>query len=127
MQAFASSDIDLFLVGLSEQQAVQRIVALRGHLGNTVKAIVRTKTTITFARGARHRNVQVILRLYRSVAEGTSGSTLNGALTLLAVLTGFDLDCCCVATADGARVSALLRAHRALTRLYNLAGADASR
>jgi hypothetical protein len=80
-----------------------------------VTAIVRTKTSITFARegenGAVLRHVQVILRIYRSPAE---------------VLMGFDLDAVCVGF-DGARVWALPRARRALNRGYNLAGADPSR
>lgn len=98
-------------MGLSEAEARERILAIRHALGASVRCLVRTNTSVSFSRGGDLRTVQVVLRLFRSVAE---------------VLAGFDLDCCCVAY-DGARVAALPRARRALARGYNLAGADASR
>ena len=60
---------------------------------------------------AQRSQVQVILHRFASVGE---------------LLTGFDLDSCCVAF-DGVRVLALPRAVRALRRGYNLIGIDASR
>ena len=112
---FRTSDVDLFLVGLSETEALQTLMRIRFALGDSVKAMTRTNTTVSFARqdadGRILRTVQVILRLCRSTTE---------------VLTGFDLDCCCVAF-DGERVVALPRARRAIKHSFNVAGADASR
>ena len=44
-------------------------------------SVIRSKHCITLVRGWPHRNVQVILRLYRSKGE---------------VLIGFDIDACAV-------------------------------
>lgn len=108
--AFNGSDVDLFLVGLSEAEARQRILDVRAALGQSVTVIARTNTTVTFH--CKGRDVQIVLRRHASVAE---------------VLTGFDLDCCCFATSDGVSVQALPRGRRALLARYNLAGVDASR
>ncbi len=107
-----ASDIDLFLVGLTRDQALDKIrhvhQALEAAWGATPEnknlTVVRTDFAITFVGGWPRRHIQIILRLYRSPAE---------------VLLGFDIDACCVAF-DGTRVLALPRAQRALTKCYNI-------
>jgi hypothetical protein len=81
------------------------------HLGNTVGSIIRTKHCVSFIRGWPHRNVQVILRLYRSKGE---------------ILIGFDIDACAVGF-DGNSVYALPRFRRAVNKRCNLVGVDPSR
>lgn len=109
---FNDSDIDIFLIGLSEAAATQRIQDLYDHLravgGDTT--VVRTKLAVTFIqdRLTNHRMprvIQVVLRIYQSPAE---------------VLAGFDVDACCVAY-DGERVWASSRARRAINGMVNVA------
>ena len=105
-RGFNECDIDMFLVGLSANEANDRIRALYEHLrtfGDTT--VVRTKCAITFMQEFPHRVIQVILRLYKSPAE---------------ILAGFDVDACCVAY-DGERVWASQRARRALNGMVNVA------
>jgi len=100
------SDIDLFLYGLSDEAANAKVRDIYDRIfpGSSKKEMVRTKNAITMIFGFPTRHVQVILRMYRSPAE---------------VLMGFDIDSCTVGY-DGANVWALPRAHRAITRGYNL-------
>ena len=105
-RGFNECDIDMFLVGLSANEANDRIRALYEHLrtfGDTT--VVRTKCAITFMQEHPHRVIQVILRLYKSPAE---------------ILAGFDVDACCVAY-NGERVWASQRARRALNGMVNMA------
>lgn len=80
------SDVDLFLYGLTEAQAIQKIRGIHAAIKKSMfpkePAIIRTKHAITFVNGYPTRHVQVILRLYQSPS---------------AILTGFDVDCSCVA------------------------------
>ena len=55
---------------------------------------IRTKNAITIASAYPTRHVQIVLRLYKSISE---------------ILTGFDVDCSCVAY-DGRMVWATPRA-----------------
>lgn len=97
---FAHSDLDLFLVGLDEAAALAKMFHIAAVLRatGTVEQIVRTANALTFV--CSHRTVQVVLRLYPSIA---------------AVLTLFDVDCCACAW-DGADVRALPRCCLALNR-----------
>jgi len=61
---FKSSDIDLFLYGLSKKQAERKIEHILAVLGNTVKHIIRSEHCISFIRGWPHRNVQVLNFLF---------------------------------------------------------------
>lgn len=103
-----SSDIDLFLYGLTPSEAnekVKHIVdVVERNSGNGQAAIVRTQHALTIIGDYPRRHVQIILRLYMNPAE---------------VLMGFDIDCCCVGY-DGSKVLALKRARRAINRRYNL-------
>jgi hypothetical protein len=85
---FKSSDIDIFLYGLTAEQAERKIEHILAVLGSSVEEINRTQHCVSFVRRWPHRNVQVILRLYRSKGE---------------ILIGFDIDACAVGF-DGAKV-----------------------
>ena len=87
--AFKSSDVDIFLYGMTADEAERKIEHILAVLGNTVRSIIRGENCVTFVREWPHRNVQVILRLYRSKGE---------------VLVGFDIDSC-AAGFDGENVS----------------------
>ena len=101
------SDIDLFLVGLSEQEAVDKVTQFRNHLLKTPRfeklKQYRTKNCVTFVvvtlvKHKRYDNVivqrqktriyQIILRLYSTLSE---------------ILHGFDFGSCSVAF-DGKEV-----------------------
>ncbi|KIM35117.1 hypothetical protein M413DRAFT_32741 [Hebeloma cylindrosporum] len=89
--AYNSSDLDLFIYGLSQQQAKEKMQSIE----NQVRAralfpivCVRKAHTVTIYTAFPARPIQIILRLYRSPAE---------------VLTGFDVDASCCAF-DGTRV-----------------------
>ena len=104
---FNSSDIDLFIYGLSPFQANEKLK----HIHEIVKrntngsgTVIRSSHAITILGEFPYRHTQVILRIYQSPAE---------------ILMGFDIDCCCVGF-NGSTVYALPRARRALTKQYNL-------
>lgn len=92
-----ASDVDLFLYGLTEEQAIEKI----RHIENKIKGsilyettTIRTKNTITIASQYPTRHVQIVLRIYKSISE---------------ILTGFDVDCSCAAY-DGKQVYVAPRA-----------------
>lgn len=92
-----ASDVDLFLYGLTEDQALEKI----RHIEKTVQGsilqettTIRTKNTITIASQYPTRHVQIVLRIYKSIAE---------------ILTGFDVDCSCAAY-DGKQIYVAPRA-----------------
>ena len=92
-----ASDVDLFLYGLSEEQAIEKIKQIESKIRDTVyteTTAIRTKNTITIVSQYPTRHVQIVLRIYKSIAE---------------VLTGLDLDCSCAAY-DGHQVYATPRA-----------------
>ncbi|KAJ5594036.1 uncharacterized protein N7459_000244 [Penicillium hispanicum] len=92
-----ASDVDLFLYGLTEEQAIDKIKHIEDKIRNTIlyeTTVVRTKNTITIVSQYPTRHVQIVLRIYHSVAE---------------ILTGFDVDCSTVAY-DGKQVWASPRA-----------------
>ncbi|PWI66622.1 hypothetical protein PCL_04760 [Purpureocillium lilacinum] len=75
-----ASDVDLFLYGLTHDQAIEKIKqierAIRDALLNEV-TVVRTKYAITIASQYPVRHIQIVLRVYKSISE---------------ILTGFDID-----------------------------------
>ncbi|KAF9446800.1 ankyrin [Macrolepiota fuliginosa MF-IS2] len=104
--AFPSSDVDLFLWGLTPEQAERKIVAIYEAVRDSVPwdvTCIRTKHTISIHSQYPYRSVQIVLRLYRSPAE---------------VLAGFDIDAPCCAY-DGERVWANPRAVTAMIRQCN--------
>ncbi|KAK3329602.1 hypothetical protein B0H66DRAFT_31713 [Apodospora peruviana] len=76
-----ASDVDLFLYGLTEEQAIEKIkdieISVRDAL-LTETTTVRTKHAITICSQYPTRHIQIVLRIYKSVSE---------------ILTGFDIDC----------------------------------
>eukprot|EP01094_Clydonella_sp_ATCC50884_P018403 TRINITY_DN33_c0_g1_i1.p1 TRINITY_DN33_c0_g1~~TRINITY_DN33_c0_g1_i1.p1 ORF type:complete len:1290 (-),score=370.68 TRINITY_DN33_c0_g1_i1:92-3961(-) len=104
-----SSDIDLFLYGLSESQANEKVkhiveVVQRNSPRSDGSGVIRTKHALTIIGDYPNRHVQIVLRLYKNPAE---------------VLMGFDIDCCAVGF-DGRTAYALPRALRAINRRANL-------
>ncbi|KAI1826431.1 ankyrin repeat protein [Xylaria intraflava] len=92
-----ASDVDLFLYGLSEEQAIQKIKDIETHIRDAILSevtVVRTKNAITICSQYPTRHVQIVLRLYKSISE---------------ILSGFDIDCSCAAY-DGKQVYATPRA-----------------
>jgi hypothetical protein len=100
------SDVDLFIYGLTEEQALQKIIAIERAIKDSILAettTIRTKNAITIASQYPTRHIQIVLRIYNSVSE---------------ILTGFDVDCSCVAY-DGKQVYATPRALAALVTQIN--------
>ncbi|KAI0427221.1 ankyrin repeat protein [Xylaria sp. FL1042] len=76
-----ASDVDLFLYGLNEEQAIQKIRDIETRIRDAILSevtVVRTKNAITICSQYPTRHVQIVLRVYKSVSE---------------ILTGFDIDC----------------------------------
>jgi ankyrin repeat protein len=92
-----ASDVDLFLYGLTEEQAKEKIVQIEQNIRDAIlteTTTIRTKNAITIASQYPTRHIQIVLRIYNSVSE---------------ILTGFDVDCSCAAY-DGKQVYASPRA-----------------
>ncbi|KAK4230646.1 Ankycorbin [Podospora fimiseda] len=76
-----ASDVDLFLYGLTEEEAVEKIKQIESQVRDallTETTTVRTKHAITICSQYPTRHIQIVLRIYKSVSE---------------ILTGFDIDC----------------------------------
>ncbi|KAK0655741.1 hypothetical protein B0T16DRAFT_397626 [Cercophora newfieldiana] len=76
-----ASDVDLFLYGLSDEEAVQKIKDIEASVRDvllTETTTIRTKHAITICSQYPTRHIQIVLRVYKSVSE---------------ILTGFDIDC----------------------------------
>lgn len=92
-----ASDVDLFLYGLTEEQAIDKIKQIEQRIKDSIlteTTTIRTKNAITIASQYPTRHVQIVLRIYRSISE---------------ILTGFDVDCSCAAY-NGSQVYASPRA-----------------
>lgn len=106
--SYNSSDIDLFLYGVTSDEAANAklreihalIVRNTGGRGD----VIRTARAVTILNAGPYRHVQVVLRVYKSPAE---------------VLLGFDIDSCTVGF-DGKDVYCMERFKRAMTKRYNL-------
>ncbi|KAF2674811.1 ankyrin [Microthyrium microscopicum] len=101
-----ASDVDLFLYGLTEDEAKEKIKKIEQTIKDSILAettTVRTKNAITIASQHPVRHVQIVLRIYKSVSE---------------ILTGFDVDCSGIAY-DGKQVYATPRAISALITQVN--------
>ncbi|KAK4153422.1 ankyrin repeat-containing domain protein [Chaetomidium leptoderma] len=76
-----ASDVDLFLYGLTEEQAIEKIKDIETRVRDallTETTVVRTKHAVTICSQYPTRHIQIVLRIYKSVSE---------------ILTGFDIDC----------------------------------
>ncbi|KAK4205349.1 hypothetical protein QBC40DRAFT_51092 [Triangularia verruculosa] len=92
-----ASDVDLFLYGLTEEQAIEKIKDIEARVRDsllTETTTVRTKNAITICSQYPTRHIQIVLRIYNSVSE---------------ILTGFDIDCSGAAY-DGSQVYCTPRA-----------------
>jgi ankyrin repeat protein len=101
-----ASDIDLFLYGLTEEEAKEKIKQIERGIKDSIlteTTTIRTKNAITIASKYPNRHVQIVLRIYKSLSE---------------ILTGFDVDCSCVAY-DGKQVYASPRAIGSLITQIN--------
>ncbi|GBB92606.1 hypothetical protein RclHR1_02030009 [Rhizophagus clarus] len=104
--SYKDSDIDLFIYGLDEEAAKQKMVDIYEAVCNSIPWDVecfRSKYCVTILSQYPSRHIQIVLRLYNSPSE---------------ILTGFDVDCCCVGF-DGRNVWALPRAHQAIIKQCN--------
>ncbi|CAG8569665.1 18096_t:CDS:10 [Rhizophagus irregularis] len=104
--SYRDSDIDLFIYGLDEEAAKQKMIEIYEAVCNSIPwavACFRSKHCVTILSQYPYRHIQIILRLYNSPSE---------------ILTGFDVDCCCVGF-DGKNVWALPRAHQAIIKQCN--------
>ncbi|KZV73630.1 ankyrin [Peniophora sp. CONT] len=107
-EAYAASDVDLFLYGLDQTQAERKIQQIFDAIRDAVPwdvTAVRTAHALSIHSQYPYRPIQIVLRLYASPAE---------------VLAGFDVDCCAVAYTPG-KVLASPRALAAHIRQANLA------
>jgi hypothetical protein len=111
--ALPNGDLDVFLYGLTDEQArakIERLFTLMSATpgcearGRKVLAM-RTPNTLTFVLPAPMRHLQIVLRLHSSANE---------------VISCFDVDCCGVMW-DGRHVWCTLRAARALRTRCNVA------
>ncbi|GBE83207.1 hypothetical protein SCP_0502540 [Sparassis crispa] len=103
---YPTSDVDLFLYGMTLEQAEVKINAIYEAVRDSVPwdvTCVRTKHTVSIHSQYPYRAIQIVLRLYRSPAE---------------ILAGFDIDAPCCAY-DGKRVWANPRAIVAMMRQCN--------
>ncbi|KAJ4358642.1 uncharacterized protein N0V89_003226 [Didymosphaeria variabile] len=92
-----ASDVDLFIYGLNEEEAVKKIIEIEQRIKDSIlteTTTIRTKNAITIASQYPTRHIQIVLRIYKSISE---------------ILTGFDVDCSCAAY-DGKQVWAAPRA-----------------
>ncbi|KAF7300977.1 putative ankyrin repeat protein [Mycena indigotica] len=104
--AYPTSDVDLFLWGMTPEQAEAKILKIYEAVRDSVPwdvTCVRTKHTVSIHCQYPYRSVQIVLRLYSSPAE---------------ILAGFDIDAPCVLY-NGSRVYASPRAIIAMMRQCN--------
>jgi ankyrin repeat protein len=102
-----ASDVDLFLYGLNEEQAKEKIIQIEQSIRDAIlteTTTIRTKNAITIASQYPTRHIQIVLRVYKSVSE---------------ILTGFDVDCSCAAY-DGEQVYVSPRALAAYVTQTNV-------
>jgi hypothetical protein len=79
-----ASDVDLFLYGLDEEQAMEKIKQIETKVRDAILqecTTIRTKHAITIVSEYPTRHVQIVLRIYKNISE---------------ILTGFDVDSSCV-------------------------------
>lgn len=103
-----ASDVDLFIYGLNEEEAVEKIKTVERAVRDSILSettTIRTKNAITIVSEYPTRHIQIVLRLYKNISE---------------ILTGFDVDCSCVAY-DGKQVWATPRSMAAyMTQLNSI-------
>ncbi|KAK3695330.1 hypothetical protein B0T22DRAFT_369114 [Podospora appendiculata] len=101
-----ASDVDLFLYGLTEEEAIEKIKDIETRVRDallTETTTVRTKHAVTICSQYPTRHIQIVLRIYKSVSE---------------IVTGFDIDCSGAAY-DGKQVYCTPRALQAYMTQIN--------
>src|SRR3990167_964216 len=106
--AYKSSDIDIFIYGLSAEQGNRKLIeifeSVKLAIAGTEDVICfRSLHAVTIVSRFPYRHIQIILRLYKSPAE---------------VLMGFDIDACSVGY-DGKDIWMTPRAHHAIVKQQN--------
>ncbi|KAK0231590.1 hypothetical protein IW262DRAFT_1454613 [Armillaria fumosa] len=104
--AYPTSDVDLFLWGMTPEEAEVKIIKIYEAVRDSVPwdvTCIRTKHTVSIHSQYPYRSVQIVLRLYTSPSE---------------ILAGFDIDAPCCAY-DGEHVWANPRAIVAMMRQCN--------
>ncbi|KAJ8080919.1 hypothetical protein PM082_017754 [Marasmius tenuissimus] len=104
--AYPTSDVDLFLYGMTPEEAEVKITKIYEAVRDSVPwdvICVRTKHTVSIHSQYPYRSIQIVLRLYGSPAE---------------ILAGFDIDSACFAY-DGSRVWGNPRSIVAMMRQCN--------
>lgn len=84
---------DLFLYGLNEEQAIEKIKQIERNVKDSILAevtTIRTKNAITIASAYPIRHVQIVLRLYDSISQILTGnyilpSRLSSQLTVIRI------------------------------------------
>lgn len=98
--------MDIFIYGLNEEEAIEKIKEIERSVKDSIlheTTTIRTKNAITIASQYPTRHVQIVLRLYDSISQ---------------IITGFDVDCACVAY-TGTQVWAAPRAVAAFITQVN--------
>lgn len=100
-------DIDLFIHSTDEERAKDIIKYIAKEDGNNILNIMRTKNAITI-RNYSYKEIQVILRLYRTPSE---------------IIHSFDIDGCCMGY-DGKDIYLTQRCLYSLLKGYNTVNLD---
>lgn len=104
--AYPSSDIDLFIYGLSDRECTKKLYELYESITKMIPKnckCIRSSRAITIVSEYPYRHVQLILKNHQSPAE---------------ILLQFDVDSC-MFLYDGNKVWCTPRAHYAITRFVN--------
>ena len=106
--AYKNSDIDLFIYGLSPEEANKKMMQIYECVSESIPGAdeviaFRSRHAVTIVSVFPFRHIQIVLRLYKSPAE---------------VLMGFDIDACAVGF-DGSSVWMSPRAHHAIVYQAN--------
>ncbi|CAL6015105.1 Conserved_hypothetical protein [Hexamita inflata] len=83
LNGYYTSDLDLFVYGLTQKQAQERVASIIKQIieNNGADVIMRSSQAITILGKGKHRDIQIVFRLYKDPAE---------------VVMGFDIDCVAV-------------------------------
>lgn len=82
---FKGSDIDLYIYGLNEKEATQKLISICHYFEDKIPMCeikyIRTCYTVTIVTRFPYRHIQIVNKLYKNINE---------------ILLGVDVDCSCV-------------------------------